>query len=228
MGTKFPAETFRYFKLAAKNRQKKEWFEKNRELYESAVREPFALIVTRLHEEFGADLPKIEIAPKKIVKPLRRNYDVETGVVRSTSSIFLSEKPTSRFEWNPGIYIAIGNEPDDNAIGLGLYMISSRQMSRLRDGLVNDFDQIHSILSHKKFKARWGGLSGDLYKRFPKGFDEDSEAASYLSHKQFYVSDELKKTSVLSSKFADSVVKSVEVSIPFLTWIRETVGTYRR
>lgn len=227
MSTTFSKKSFDYFDRAKRNSKNKEWFLKHQPDFKENVFEPFAHLTERLNEEFSKELPQIPFLPRKISRPLRRNPDEKGGIIRSSAYTYFSEKPTSQFEWNPGIYVSIGTKSDDNVLGLGLYMVSSRQMSLLRQALVDDFDEIDRILSSKKLKARWGRLSGELYKRFPKGFDESSEAAKYLRHKQFFLSQELTPKRVMQKNFAETLVADVECALPFLIWIRKTVGVYR-
>ena len=107
-------------------------------------------------------------------------------------------------------------------------MTSSRQTSLLRSALVEDFDRIDEILSDRKLKKTWGGLKGDVYKRFPKGFNPDSEAAKYLKYKQFYLGRNYTRAEVISPKFAKQLVRDLGVALEFFSWIRSTVGTYSR
>lgn len=224
----FSSQTFDYLKAAQKNKKNKAWFEKHRSEYDKSVKAPFEELIDRLQKEFSKDLPRIDFNPRKIARPVRRNPDEDGGIIRTEASAFFSERPTSQFEWNPGIYLSISSKPAESVFGLGLYMVSSRQMSLLRNGIVQDFDLIDEVLSEKKFKKTWGELRGDVYKRFPKGFDENSEPAKYLRHKQFFLAQDLTQKTICQKNFFDKVVSDVEVSLPFLKWVRKTVGVYNK
>ena len=188
---RFSPNAFEYFDIAHRQKKNKAWLEKHLDEYEEFVSKPFVALVELLHQEFSGDLPKIDFLKRRISRPLRRNRDADGGIVRTQATAYFAEKTTSQFEWNPGIYFSLGAKADDNIFALGLYMVSSRQMSRLREGLVNDFDTIEGVLGAKKLVSRWGGLSGEMYKRFPKGFDESLPTAKLLKHKQFFLSQSL-------------------------------------
>lgn len=228
MATLFNKKTFTYFNGAVKHKNSKAWFEKNQELYQENVHKPMEAMVAKLAEEFGKDLPKIDILPRKISRPIKRNQDPESGLLRSNSFISLAEKTTSMFESNPGIYFSVGLEPYGNILGIGLYQVSSRQMSLLRNGVTSDYSAFHKIITSKKLKSRLGGLSGETYKRFPKGYSEEQEGAEYLWHKQFFLSRELTQAQIFSQNFESEILKDIEVAIPFLQWTRKTVGTYKK
>lgn len=227
MANTFSTKTFKYFELAQKNRHNKVWFEKNKDIYLQYVREPFENIIVEINKQLTDDLPRIKINPQGVCRPVRpANRAKEEGFVKNFSHITLWEKKTSLFEWNPGIHIQFGVNPDDNFIGLGLYMISSRQMSLLRNGLVENFDEIDQILSDKKTKKVWGEILGERFKRFPKGFNPEDPATKYLWHKQFYLGQQLSRTEVKDKNLAKKITKDLKLAMPFFSWVRKCVGTY--
>lgn len=226
---KFTKNTFKYFELAKKNKNKREWFEKNRAFYDDNVKQPMSELILEIGKKYHRELPRIDITSSKVTRPVRAKNKVdENGIIKQNSYFSLSEKQTSMFEWNPGIYFQIGTEKDDNFFGLGLYMTSSRQTSLLRNALVEDFDRIDEILTDSKLKKSWGGLKGETYKRFPKGYNPESQAAKYLQYKQFYLGKSYSKKDILDPKFGSKLVKDLGAAIDFFVWIRKTVGTYRR
>lgn len=229
MTAKFSKKTFQYFELAQKNQNNRNWFEKNKDLYLEHVRAPFEALVLELGKHFRKDLPGIQIDPKSVTRPLRQAHRARgEGLVKNFSHITLWEKRSSLFEWNPGIHVQFGAKADDNFVGLGLYMISSRQMSLLRNALVDDFEEIDAILSNRALKKAWGDLKGDRYKRFPKGFSAEDPRTKYLWFKQFYLGQEYSRSEVVAKDFTKNLVKDLKLAIPFFKWVRQSVGTYQR
>lgn len=229
MSTFFTPKTFTYFDGARKHKNNEKWFLKNQELYLEHVREPFSHLITVLKKELSADLPHIRIEPQLITRPLRnKNRAEEGGLIKTHSHVTLWEKKSSLFEWNPGLHIQFGAEKDDNFAGLGLYMVSSRQLSRLRRALVDDFEEIDGLLRAPKLKKAWGDLMGDKYKRFPKGFDPEDPHSKYLWYKQFFLGKTMTRKDVLQKSLAQKLAKDFKVAMPFFKWVRETVGVYQR
>ncbi len=226
---KFSDKTFKYFELAKKNKFNKEWFDKNKLMYEEHVKAPFSLLVQKLNFEIGKELKKIEVSPKKITRPLRpSNKAKDLGWVKNQTHATLWESKTSIYEWNPAIHIQFGSEKDDNLIAVGLYMVSSRQIYKFRDAAFKDYEALDQIVNNKKFKSRWGSEFGDTYKRFPKGYDIDHPSSKYIRYKQFYVQRVLTRKDVISPKFIDQAVEDFKVGLPFFSWVRQAVGTYQR
>lgn len=228
MASQFSKKTFEYFDLAAKNQKNENWFLKNKGLYEEHVREPFGILIQQLDLRFGDKLPKIEINPKKISRPLyaANKRTPGKGIIKTQSHATLWEKQTSMFEWNPAIYLQFGHEKDANLLGCGLYMVSSRQLKLMRKNIDERFDEFHKIMNDKKFKKVFPELLGEKYVRFPKEYDENAPSAQYLWHKQFYVGSDYTRKDVMDKNFFKRVGDEVELTLPFFKWIRGTVGTY--
>jgi len=229
MAKYFSDKTFQYFESAQKNKNYKKWFENNRELYLEHVREPFSIIIESIAKEFRADLPRIDLNPQAICRPIRpANRAAEGGgLIKNFSHVTLWEKKTSLFEWNPGIHIQFGAGKEDNYVGLGLYMVSSRQMSLLRNNLVQDFEEIDALLSQRSLKKVWGEVLGEKFKRFPKGYNAEDPRAKYLWNKQFYIGQHLTRSEVKNKNLARRIVSDLDLAMPFFKWVRNTVGTYK-
>jgi uncharacterized protein (TIGR02453 family) len=223
------SRTFQYFDNAEKKKQNKEWFLKNQSLYLAHVRQPFETLIAALAKKLGPYLaPEIVFTPTRITRPLRVGDRAKArGAVKNHSHATFWEKPTSRFEWNPGIHIQIGAREDDNFVGLGLYEPSSRQMKLLRHHLVEDFDTIHGLLTKKKIQDRWGGIQGPRFVRFPKDY-RGHESNPYLWNKQFFLGQNFSRKEVCSRGFVDQVCEDLALALPFFSWVRGAVGKYRR
>ena len=227
MSHKFDLGTFKYFDLAAKNGQTREWFEKNEDLYLEHVKKPMLNFVTGLWAEIDEELPGIEISAKKILRPVKPINKIVPGdnAVKNYINVNFMEKENSRFEWNPGIYLQLSSVKDDNYVIVGLDRVTSRQLKLLRERFTVDYNRINSVLSGRKFKASWGELKGERYSRFPRLYDENQPGAEYLWHKQCYVSQYFTRKEVMSPEFSRQLVEDIKTVVPFLQWLRDTVGT---
>ncbi len=221
MSEYFTRKTFQYFEEAGLNSKNLRWFEKNKEIYEEHVKEPFTYLTKKLDLEVGKFFPRIPINPRKISHP------IEDGTsVRNKCSAFLSEKSASMYEWNPGMYLTLGSEKC--FMGHGLYRPSSRQMKLLRPALMKNADQFSRIVKNKKFNETWGELSGEKFIRFPKDFEPEKKGAEYLWHKRFYFEKDLSRKCVLDRNFTEAVIQDFRLAAPYIGWVRETVGIYVR
>ena len=156
---------------------------------------------------------------------------LESGkpMVKPTISVYFAEPATSRFEWNPGIFFELSAEPDGNVLKVGIYdLISSRQTRILRREISENFEEFHRLLSEKNLKRRFGGLQGEVYKRFPKQLDETAPSAQYLKHKLFYLSRRYTREEVLKKNFQTQILKDLTLALPFLEWVLGKVPVYKK
>lgn len=229
MGSLFTRKTFQYFDQAKKNKFRKGWFEKNKDLYEEAVKEPFNVLIREIDQELGSRFPGLQISPRKLSRPVRPEAKAkENGWVKASAMFFLQEKTTSQFEWNPGLFFHLGDEKGDNMIGMGLYGPSSRQIKRLRIAFREETDTVDDLLASRPFKKYWGKPEDEKYVRFPKDFSPEDPAAKYLWYKQFYVKHTFTRKEVMSREFPRLVIRSYEAGAPFLNWLRAAVGVFDR
>ena len=225
----FSRKTFSYFDGARRHSADKDWFDAHRKQYTDHVEVPFTHLVLSLKEQLADSLPGIAFSPRRISKPLKRQTKDNDGpLVRSKATALFAETATSMFESNPGIYLSFGAGDQDNICACGLYMPSSRQIKELRPRFGIEHKRLKRILGSKDLRRYWTGLSGDLYKRFPKEFEESAPGSEFLWHKQFFLSRTSTREEVLRPDFIAETVDAITAAIPFLTWARDAVGIYRK
>jgi hypothetical protein len=95
MKTLFTRKTFQYFDLAKKNKKKKEWFTKNKDLYELSVKEPYGILIREMDHRLAHKTPGIVMTPRKISRPLRPKHKAETMGYVKAGSIFSNGIPAS-------------------------------------------------------------------------------------------------------------------------------------
>jgi uncharacterized protein (DUF2461 family) len=193
------------------------------------VKEPFVFLLGEMSHRFADQLPGVLIGPRKLCRPLRAKDKAEAqGYTRASANFFLSEKTTSMFEWNPGLYMQLGDEKEDNLIGMGLYGPSSRQIKRLRLALTEDYRSVDRLLENRKLRKYWGTLAAEKYVRFPKDYSVEDPAAKYLWYKQFFLRRQFTRKEAMGKEFAETLLKSFEAGIPLFQWIRQAIGVYDR
>jgi uncharacterized protein (TIGR02453 family) len=233
MKSLFRPKTFEYFVSAKKNftkgKNRKDWFTAHLDDYEEYVKEPFSFLLRELDHRLGRRLPRIDVLPRKLSRPLRPTGKAEEfGLVRASANFFLTEKQTSMFEWNPGLYMQLGDEKEDNVIGMGLYGPSSRQIKRLRAAFVDDWQTVDRLLADRKLRKYWGTVAAEKYVRFPKDYSPEQPGAKYLWYKQFYLRRQFTRKEVTAPNFGETVIKSFEAGLGLFAWIRSAVGVYNR
>ncbi len=225
MSETFSKKTFEYFEGAVKNRKSLKWFEKNQERYLEYVSRPFEIFIKKCEIELSDFFPGISF-DVKVSRPIYRKNKIplDGTIIKPNAYVFFAEKATSMYEMNPGIYFSVGAE--ENILGAGLYMPSSRQIKLLRAWIMKHPEQARELFEDKKFKKMWEGLAGDRYKRFPKDYDPEASGAEYLWFKQFYVAKKFRPADVVKKDFCPNMFTALKACSPFLNQTRHIVGKY--
>lgn len=83
--------------------------------------------------------------------------------------------------WLPiGYYIRIC--PGSSCFGTGIWCDNTRQLNRVRDYLIENFDEFEKIRTETDLP-----LSGTKLKKMPRGYDENEPAAEWLKYKNLSV-----------------------------------------
>jgi len=172
-----------------KQNNTREWFQKNRETYETEVMEPSKAFV----EAVGEKLPRISAdirAEAKVNGSIRRiNRDTrfskdKTPYKNHLEFHFLQGEGKMR----PGYYLAI--KPDSLGIGAGMYCMKP-VVESYREAVADD--QRGKMLANAIKRASKNGyqVGGDQLKRVPRGYDAEHPRANLLRHTGLYVAKDM-------------------------------------
>ncbi len=208
-----------------KTNNNREWFQKNKDRYESDVRQPLLKFI----EAFGPRLAKISphfvANPSKVGGSLfrihrdtrfshdKRPYKTYAGVQ------FRHER--AKDVHAPGFYLHI--EPQQAFIGVGIWHPDSDTLKLLRDAIVESPAKWKRAESAKAFAERFE-LAGDSLKRAPKGYDPGHPLIEDLRRKDFIAVTKLKEKDLVAPAFLDRFTKTCTAAKPFMRFLAEACG----
>jgi uncharacterized protein (TIGR02453 family) len=216
---------FQFLKKLKKNNNR-EWFLKNKQQYEDALKIPLQNIIIELGKLLASHAKNIQFDPKKSI--FRINRDVrfsnnkepyKTNIAAALVSPHLNKK-----EEHPGLYINI--EPGNCFIGGGLYMPSSEQLRKIRTLLNKEPKTFEKIISGPLVKKHFGGLSGDKLKKAPRGISPDHPNIENLKFKQFYFIKKFKDTDFQKADLAKTVHKEFIAMMPLVNWLNKAMKAW--
>ncbi|MBL7851732.1 MAG: DUF2461 domain-containing protein [Cyclobacteriaceae bacterium] len=211
------------FLSALKKHNDRVWFEKNKGQYLQA-RENFEVFVTRLHGElvsFNPDLAGLD--PRKL--PFRIYRDVRFSKDKSPYKVNMGAgiSPGGKMMQEPGYYIHI--EPGKSFIAGGMYMPEPSNLSKIRQEIDYNGDQLEKIMKHKSFKKWFEGFDDfDKMKTIPKGYPKDHPRADWLKHRSYIVSHNFTDKEVKDKKFLKKVVEACKVMKPLNEFLRDAMA----
>jgi uncharacterized protein (TIGR02453 family) len=215
--------------LARNNRR--EWFEANRDRYESEVKRPLQILVEEIDARLGELAPEMVGNPKRSIFRIYRDvrFSKDKSPYKTNAAAWFYHRDaghavgTAAVHGGAGFYFQIA--PKECMVAGGIWMPPTAALKELREAIAEDPGALESILNATAFKRAFGKLSEEaVLKRPPRGFDADHPAAALLRYKSFTVSRELTEAQVLSPKLPDIVAKQYATMLPFVRWLNRVLG----
>ena len=222
----FTKETVRFFTALRKNNDR-DWFEKNRETYESHVMAPAKLFVTAMGARLRAIAPGVVAVPKVNKSIFRINRDtrfsLDPSPYKTNLGIYFWDGARPKME-STGFYFHL--EPPDMMVGGGMYMIPEALLGRYRKAVVDPKRgaEIGKIVA--ALRAIPGcSVDGAHYKRVPAGFDPGHPNAELLKHKGLYAGVETKiPEEFYSARLVDYCFERYTPLVPLNRWLMKLYG----
>ncbi|MBN8837002.1 MAG: DUF2461 domain-containing protein [Sphingobacteriia bacterium] len=217
------ASTIKFLKDLKKNNNK-EWFDKNRKIYETAKADFLLLVENVLKELSKKDTSIAHLQAKDCV--FRINRDVRFSKDKSPykTNMGMSIAPKGKKGISAGYYFHV--EPGGCFMGGGLYQPMPEDVKKVRQEIDYCFDEFSKIVSSKKFKSVYDGLSMDeglKLSRPPKGYDENNPAIEFLKLKSFIAMTNVADKDLTDKNLTKKIVTSFEALQPMINFLNRAL-----
>jgi uncharacterized protein (TIGR02453 family) len=202
----------------------KTWFDQHRDLYEKEVKDRFTIFLTELIEEVRkfdmvADLPLHKFR-------FRINKDVRFSKDKSPYNPWVSAVigPNAKNTEGPIYYVRIGIE--GLQISGGMYRPTSKQLKKIRKGIVEDGASLHGLLKGTQFKKYFDGTVGsaEKYKVLPKEYKKAAQSEPMLLNKGFTYTKTYPQDDALRDDLVDFVATHFKAAAEINHWIAEQLA----
>lgn len=216
--------TIKFVKDLKKNNNKP-WFDKNRNIYETAKAD-FAGFIQRVIDQHGKkdDTIKTLVAKDclfRINRDVRFSKDKSPYKSNFGASI---NKGGRKAEHTAGYYFHF--EPGNSFAGGGIWMPMPDELKKVRQEIDYNFSDFKKIIGAKKFKTVYGDLSrNDEYtlSRVPKGYEPDNPAAEYLKLKSYVAMVKIPDADLGSKELVKKTVAAFEALQPLIEFVNEAL-----
>jgi len=228
--TGFRPAALTFLRSLARN-NKREWFEANRERYESEVKRPLQVLVEEIDARLGEIAPEMVGNPKKSIFRIYRDvrFSKDKSPYKTNAAAWFYHRDaghavgTQAVHGGAGFYFQIA--PKESIVAGGIWMPPGEALRTLRLAIANNHEELRAILKMPAFKRAFGSLSdGAVLKRAPAGFDPEHPAVDLLRYKSFTVSQDLTEAELLSPKLPDIVAKRFGTMLPLVRWLNRVLG----
>ena len=219
------------FLRALKRNNTREWFQANRDRYETELRAPLGALVEEVDVRLAELAPEIVADPKR--SPFRIHRDVRFSNDKSPYKtnvacwFFHADAGrgvgTTTPHGGAGFYFHL--EPGRSLLGGGIWMPPRPTLNRIREKIDEDHETLAALLNDRELRKRFGGLAEEaMLKRMPRGYADTHPAATLLRHQSFTVGRELTEAEVSSPKLPDLLARDYARILPLVRWFNGALG----
>lgn len=215
------SSTIQFLKALKKNNNK-EWFDKNRKIYEQAKADYLNFVTILLNEIQGFDTSLMELQPKQCIFRLNRDVRFSKNKDPYKTNFGASFSKGAKKVQSAGYYFHL--EPGENFVGGGLWMPMAPDLNKVRQEIDYCYKEFSSILKKPAFKSTYGDMDNSMkLVRPPKGFDIDNPALEYLKLKSFVVTRSIKDTELTDKQLVKNVVKDFKTIAPLVHFLNRAI-----
>lgn len=216
----FPKKTVAYLSKLSKNNNR-EWFEKNRNLYNSDFLEPCIQFIVEMGDKLEDIDPDILAIPKVDKSIFRLHRDVrfskDKTPYKANAGLYFWNGKVKKMEAS-GFYFHL--EPKYFGVGLGIYMFPPHLLKKYRDVISNPSaaKELHQIV--RSLEKKGFSIGGKKYKKTPKGYDASTLYPGYLLYEGIYAwyeSDDFKE--IDGGKAVNAIFKIFKDMLPLHNWL---------
>jgi uncharacterized protein (TIGR02453 family) len=212
------------FLRSLKRNNNKQWFDKNRTVYEEARSdfEQFIQSVINAHCKNDPDLA--ELQAKKCLFRINRDIRFSKNKSPYKTNFGASMDKGGKKSGLAGYYFHL--EPGESFFGGGLWMPEAQVMKKVRQEIDYCFDEFNQIVSAKKFKSVFGELyTGEDAKlsRVPQGFEKDNPAAEYLKLKSWLAISHLDDEVLTSKRLLKKTLEGFSAMQPLIQFLNRGI-----
>jgi uncharacterized protein (TIGR02453 family) len=209
--------TLRFLKSLKRNNNR-EWFNKNKHLYEDAKKDFEIFVDALIHRLSDFDPTLIGLQAKdctfRIYKDIRFSKDKTPYKTNMGAAI----NEGGRKMPIPGYYFHL--QPGECFLAGGLYMPTPDRLLAVRKAVASSGRKFRRILNSKDYKKYWE-LWEDKLKTAPKGFPKNHPDVDLLKYKSFIAFHNISDELVLSSKLMDYSIKAFKTLKPLIEFLKE-------
>jgi uncharacterized protein (TIGR02453 family) len=210
---------------------RRDWFERNRPIYEREVRDPMRALVEEM------DVRLARIAPELVGDPRRSIFRIHRDVRFSADKSPYKTNAACQFYHcdagrgagqdaegaGAGLYFQLAR--GDCFVAGGLWMPARPALDRIRERIADAPEDLEALLAAPAFRRRFRRLDQEaVLKRMPRGYGESHPAAGWLRYRSFTATRPLSEREVQSPRLADLLERDFAALVPLVRWLNAAIG----
>ena len=220
----FTSELFQFLKELRQHNDR-EWFLRNKDRYETAVRAPFLRLIADLGPRLKTLSPHFLADPSPVGGSMMRIYrDLRFSKDKTPYKTFVAahfEHNDGANEASPAFYLRL--EPGGSSIGGGVWRPPPPELREIRDAIFSKPDNWRKAVAGRSFRSGCG-LVGESLKKAPPGYAPDHPLIEDIKRRDFATSTALEDREVLAADFIGTLITRFRAIGPFMRFLTEALG----
>ena len=207
-----------------KENNNKEWFDQNRNRYETSRKKVLFLTELVIHEIAKFD-PEIGVPdPKNCVFRIFRDVRFATDKTPYKTNMGSYIAQRGRKSINAGYYIHI--EPGGSFVGGGSYCPPAEALKAIRTEIFDNPEDFKKLIRNESFLKVYPEMYDDKLKTAPKGFPKDFPEIDLLKYKSFAFTSRLDDSVVTSEVYLDKIVGALKELSPVNRFLNTAIDKW--
>lgn len=226
----FGPEALGFLRRLERN-NRREWFERNRPVYEREVRDPMRALVEEMDVRLARLAPELVGDPKRSIFRIHRDvrFSADKSPYKTNAACQFYHCDAGRGAGQDavgagaGLYFQIARG-ECFAAG-GMWMPARTALDRIREAIADAPDDFEALLRAAGFRRRFRRLDREaLLKRMPRGYAETHPAAEWLRYRSFTATRMMTEREIGSPRLPDILARDFAALVPLVRWLNAAIG----
>ncbi len=226
----FRPEALRFLRRLKRN-NRREWFERNRAIYETEIRDPMRALVEEMDVRLARLAPELTGDPKHSVFRIHRDvrFSADKSPYKTNTACQFYHQDAGRGAGQDakgagaGLYFQLAE--GECFVAGGMWMPARPALDRIRDALAESPRALDRLIRAPAFRRRFGRLETEaVLKRMPRGYTDSHPAAQWLRYRSFTATRMLTEREVQSPRLPAILARDFAALVPLVRWLNGAIG----
>jgi uncharacterized protein (TIGR02453 family) len=214
-----------------KRNNRREWFERNRAVYETEVRDRMRALVEEMDVRLARLAPELTGDPRHSVFRIHRvvRFSADKSPYKTNAACQFYHQDAGRGAGQDargagaGLYFQLAE--GDCFVAGGMWMPARPALDRIREAIAETPGALDRLVRAPAFRRRFQVLDAEaVLKRMPRGYAADHPAADWLRYRSFTTTRPLSQREVQSRRLPEILARDFAALVPLVRWINGALG----
>ena len=207
------------------------WFERNRSVYETEVRDPMRALVEEMDVRLARLAPELMGDPRRSVFRIHRDvrFSPDKSPYKTNAACQFFHHDAGRGAGQDaegagaGLYFQLAD--GDCFVAGGIWMPARPALEKIREAVAEEPEALDRIVRAVAFRRRFGELDREaMLTRLPRGYAPDHPAARWLRFKSFTATRPLAASEVTGARLPGTLERDFAALLPLVRWLNAAIG----